>query len=181
MSRRDIKWLNVLLTVIVLVMGMLFVCIIHTDRRVDKLAREPVVPQKIHLYGETTPPETMKSEVVQIGYDFNYLCRVITAEAGTNWDLCMGVAQCLFNACQREGWHYSPTQVLEMYGYTGPADWILEEAEAACVAVFVDWEVYEPVGNALYFYAPRYVDSRWHESQSFVVEIEGVRFFEPVE
>lgn len=35
--------------------------------------------------------------------------------------------------------------------------------------------------RVLYMYAPKYVHSKWHESQTFVVEYNGVRFFDLAE
>lgn len=109
------------------------------------------------------------------GPDEDYILRVITAEGGSDQLVCNGVVQCLFNACQREG--CSPEQALQDYQYTGPADWISDEARNAWDAVFCSGYRFVDFEDALYFYAPAYCDSPWHESQRFVIEVGGVRFF----
>lgn len=109
------------------------------------------------------------------GPDEDYVLRVITAEGGSDQLVCNGVVQCLFNACQREG--CSPEQALQDYQYTGPADWISDEARNAWDAVFCSGYRFVDFEDALYFYAPAYCDSPWHESQRFVTEVGSVRFF----
>lgn len=110
----------------------------------------------------------------------DYVLRVLTAEAGDDPVLCGCVAQCLYNACAKAGWEYPVEKILEQYSYTDPADWISESAVRAYDEVFCSGVTYTDVGNALYFYAPQYCDSPWHESQRFVAEVSGVRFFEEV-
>lgn len=110
------------------------------------------------------------------GPDEDYVLRVITAEGGSDQLVCNGVVQCLFNACQREG--CGPEQVLRDYQYTGPADWISDEARNAWDAVFCSGYRFVDFEDALYFYAPAYCESEWHESQRFICEVGGVRFFE---
>ncbi len=110
--------------------------------------------------------------------DEEYILQVITAEGGTDQLICNGVVQCLYNACRRDGWAHSVTEILREYQYTGPAGWVSEEARNAWDAVFLSGVTYVDFGGALYFYAPRYCESPWHESQRFVIEINGIRFFE---
>ena len=112
--------------------------------------------------------------------DTDYILRVITAEGGTDQLVCNGVVQCLYNACQRDEWAHSVEEILVEYRYTGPADWISDEARNAWDAVFCSGVTFVDFGDALYFYAPAYCDSPWHESQRFVAEVSGVRFFEEV-
>lgn len=113
-------------------------------------------------------------------YAPDYVLRVLTAEAGDDPVLCGCVAQCLYNACQRDGWMHSVEEILEQYSYTDPADWISESAVRAWDEVFCSGVTYTDVGSALYFYAPAYCESEWHESLQFVAEVSGVRFFEEV-
>lgn len=110
-------------------------------------------------------------------WDEDYILRVLTAEAGSDEVLCGCVAQALYNACARDDWVHTPNEVLVMYGYTGPASWISDAAVAAYDQVFCSGVTYTDVEDALYFYAPQYCDSPWHESQRFVCEVSGVRFF----
>jgi hypothetical protein len=110
-----------------------------------------------------------------------YVLRVLTAEAGTDEVLCGCVAQALYNACERYDWAYSPAEMMVKYRYTTPTDWVSEAAERAWDEVFCSGVVWDCVGNATVFYAPAYCESAYHESQRFVVEISGVRFFEEVQ
>lgn len=110
----------------------------------------------------------------------DYVLRVLTAEAGDDPVLCGCVAQCMFNACAKAGWEYPVEEILEQYSYTDPADWISESAVRAYDEVFCSGVTYTDVGEALYFYAPAYCESEWHESLQFVAEVSGVRFFAEV-
>lgn len=112
--------------------------------------------------------------------DEDYILRVITAEGGADQLVCNGVVQCLYNACQKDCWARSVTEILREYQYTAPAEWISEEARIAWDAVFLSGVTFVDFGEALYFYAPAYCESPWHESQRFVAEVGGVRFFEEV-
>lgn len=108
----------------------------------------------------------------------DYVLRVITAEGGTDKAVCAGVAQALYNACEREGWKYTPKEIMRKYHYTGPAAWVSDEAAQAYDEIFGCGYTYTDFGNATVFYAPRYGWSAYHESQRFVIEVNGVRFFE---
>lgn len=109
--------------------------------------------------------------------DTDYILRVITAEGGSDQGVCSGVVQCLFNACERDGWRHGVEEILREYQYTGPADWISDEAALAWDMVFCSGYTFTDFEGALYFYAPQYCDSTWHESQRFICETGGVRFF----
>jgi hypothetical protein len=110
--------------------------------------------------------------------DLEYVLRVLTAEAGSDELLCGCVAQCLYNACERYGWTLSPAEMMRKYQYTGPLTWHSEAAERAYDEVFCSGVTYDCVGKATVFYAPAYGASAYHESQRFVFEYGGVRFFE---
>ncbi len=116
-------------------------------------------------------------EIAPTDDEVDYILRVITAEGGGDRLVCNGVVQCLYNACRRDGWTHSVTEVLREYQYTGPASWISDEARMAWDQVFCSGVTYVDFEDSLYFYAPAYCDSPWHESQRFVIEVGGVRFF----
>jgi len=111
-------------------------------------------------------------------YDEDYVLRVLTAEAGSDEVLCGCVAQALYNACEKHGWAYTPEEIMWKYSYTSPASWISDAAVKAYDDVFLSGVTYTDIGNAIYFYAPRYCDSPWHESQKYVCTVSEVRFFE---
>ena len=200
MKEKNEKSLAILLVTMVLFMLVQTVFILHVDARIDRLydkqrkiedaidwfcIKEMVdVSNGLESVGNETEPfvvcdltEDVLDTSDGIGYDFELMCRVITAEGGTDREVCMGVAQALYNACEKHEWLYSPTEMLGKYRYTSPADWVSDEAKDACVEIFLNGNTYDPIGNSTVFYAPKYCDSLWHESQNFVCEINGVRFF----
>lgn len=108
----------------------------------------------------------------------DYVLRVLTAEVGSDEALAYCVTQCLFNACEKYGWEYTPAEMLVKYQYTGSASWISDAVRQAYDDIFLSGVTCTAVRDALYFYAPRYVSGTpWHESQRFIVEVNGVRFF----
>lgn len=93
----------------------------------------------------------------------------------------MAVAQCLYNAMIKEG--KSASEIRTEYQYSGWNDKLKEtnpemyaEVVVAVYAVFANGEFVSD-NPILYFYAPRYVASGWHEAQQFDCEIGGHRFF----
>ena len=198
MGEKTEKSLAILLVSMVLFMVLQTVCIIHVDKRIDRLDMQQrktqsaidgwsndLCPTEKHICVANTDGTLVALELTEdveetsdgVGYDFELMCRVITAEGGTDREVCMGVAQAPYNACEKHEWLYSPTEMLGKYRYTSPADWVSDEAKDACVEIFLNGNTYDPVGNSTVFYAPKYCDSSWHESQNFVCEINGVRFF----
>lgn len=200
MKEKNEKSLAMLLATMVLFMLVQTAFILHVDARIDRLydkqrkiedaidwfcINERVdVSNGLESVGNETDPlvvcdltEDVLDTSDGIGYDFELMCRVITAEGGTDREVCMGVAQALYNACEKHEWLYSPTEMMVKYRYTTPASWVSDEALSACTDVFLNGVTYDPVNDATLFYAPRYCSSSWHESQNFVCEINGVRFF----
>lgn len=101
--------------------------------------------------------------------------RVVMAEAGgESYEGQMAVAQCILNACEKTGGQ--PSEVVLAYQYAKPAEVATQSVRDAVAAVFDDGDTVttEPI---MFFYAPRWTDSPWHETQRFVMEIGGHRFF----
>lgn len=101
--------------------------------------------------------------------------RVVMAEAGGEpYEGQMLVAQCILNAAEKSG--TAPSKAVVEYGYTTRRKKPTDSVKNAVTAVFDRGErvVDEPI---LYFYNPAKVVSRWHESQIFVTEVGGHRFF----
>lgn len=84
------------------------------------------------------------------------------------------VAQCILNACIKDG--LQPSEVREEYQYSGWDDEPSQSVKDAVSKVF-DEGYKETDEFVLYFYAPKYVGSKWHETQKFVCEVGGHRFF----
>lgn len=84
------------------------------------------------------------------------------------------VAQCILNACKKDG--LKPSQVRREYKYSGWESNPSKSVKKAVSAVFDDG--YKATNKCvLYFYAPKYAKGRWHETQKFVCEVGGHRFF----
>lgn len=104
--------------------------------------------------------------------------RIIQAESGNTEPFAgqMLIAQCILNACERS--ELPPSKMAKYYGYTNlakPED-IKDSVKDAVVMVFD--KGYEVVKDKiLFYYAPKYTYSSWHESQRFVIELSGHRFF----
>lgn len=101
--------------------------------------------------------------------------RVVMAEAGgESFEGKMLVAQCILTAAEKTG--LQPSEVVIKYKYTASRPEPSQSVKDAVAAVFDRGElvVDEPV---MYFYNPAIVESEWHESQIFVIEVGGHRFF----
>lgn len=101
--------------------------------------------------------------------------RVVMAEVGgESFAGQMLVAQCILNAAEKEG--VQPSEAVVIYSYTSSRPDPTQSVKDAVAAVFDRGEVAidAPV---MYFYNPALVTSDWHESQIFVAEVGGHRFF----
>lgn len=101
-------------------------------------------------------------------------CIVMGEAGGESYKGQMLVAQCLLNACLEDG--LQPSEVRTAYKYSGWNEYPSESVKKAVSAVFDRGEQVtdEPVK---YFYAPKHCNSSWHETQTFVIEVGGHRFF----
>ena len=103
------------------------------------------------------------------------IASVITAEAeGEPFAGKVAVAQCILQACEDDG--IGPFETLTKYKYSRHRPEPCEEALAAVQAVF-DFGHVASTEPIKYFYAPERVVSDWHESQTYVMTINGHRFF----
>jgi len=123
-------------------------------------APEPTPPPRYEL----TPDER---DIVE---------RTVMAEGGNTEDLkgLMYIAQCILNACETSD--VRPDEAVELYQYAPPAEEVNDRVREAVARVFDQGEMAtnEPI---LFFYAPKYCRSDWHESLVFVAEHGGHRFF----
>lgn len=101
-------------------------------------------------------------------------CVVMGEMGGESYEGQMLVAQCILNAVLKEG--VPPSQIRYDYQYIGWNGEATDSVKKAVSAVFDNGEkiVDEPI---LYMYAPLLCDSKWHESQRFIIEVDNVRFF----
>lgn len=101
--------------------------------------------------------------------------RIVMAEAGGEpYDGQMLVAQCILNAAEKCG--KDPSEAAKAYQYTSARPEPTQSVRDAVAAVFDRGETVTDA-PVLYFYNPSIVTSTWHESQSFVIEVGGHRFF----
>lgn len=108
-------------------------------------------------------------------YERSELEALVMAEAGgESYEGQMAVAQCIIDACEKEG--KQPSEIAVMYRYTKHRPAPSESVKEAVSAVFDRGEVVTEE-NILYFYAPAIVYSEWHETQTYVTTIGGHRFF----
>ena len=100
---------------------------------------------------------------------------VVMAEAGAeDYDGQRLVAQCILNACILED--KRPDEIVVLYQYTKKRTEPSESVAQAVAAVFDNYDVVTEE-QILVFYAHRWCTSEWHESQQFVLEHGGHRFF----
>ena len=101
--------------------------------------------------------------------------RVVMAEAGAEPFVGqIAVAQCILNAARIE--NIRPDEVVKMYKYTPDRPDPTDEVREAVSAVFdKGWHIFG--ADVLYFYAPAWCDSEWHESKVHVATIGGHKFF----
>ena len=108
-------------------------------------------------------------------YERTELESLVMAESGAeSYEGQMGVAQCILNACEKEG--KQPSEIAIMYRYTKHRPAPNESVKEAVRAVFDRGEVITDA-KILYFYAPALVYSAWHESQTYVLTVGGHKFF----
>ena len=125
---------------------------------------------------ETAPPPTAPLVRYELtAEERDAVERVVMAEAGGEcYEGQVLVAQCILNAAEKLGQQPSEAVVTLRYAKGRPEP--TQSVRDAVAAVFDRGEVItdEPI---LYFYAPARTASEWHESQIFVIEVGGHRFF----
>ena len=116
---------------------------------------------------------------------------IVAGEAGSEpyWGK-VGVASCILNACFKDD--IRPEEVQTKYQYSGFQP--IEEFESECFEVYGNTDLADEVREAveqvfdrgevlsddiLFFYAPKYSSGTWHQTQQFVVEVGGHRFYSP--
>lgn len=84
------------------------------------------------------------------------------------------VAQCLVNACIES--NIQPSQAKKQLKYSGWSTSVSDETRLAVREVFDNGYQVVPE-QILYFYAPKHCKGKWHETQTFVIEHGGHKFF----
>lgn len=115
-----------------------------------------------------------------IGWDFDYVVRVVGAEArGESMEGILAVCQCIADTADRTG--MTPEEVVKQPNqYSAPVSRDvkdgMERVNEACCRVFLTGErpYEEPIE---YFYAYKNGYSAWHESKVYCFTIGGHRYF----
>lgn len=144
-------------------------------------------PEYVFRDGEGYPVDVQAMAAAwaaEAGYEIRYeltdaerweIASVLTAEAaGEPLAGKVAVAQCILQTCEDED--LRPSDVLVKYCYSKRRPEPTEEALEAVQAVF-DFGHVATNQPIKYFYAPALTDSEWHESQVYVLTINGHRFF----
>lgn len=101
--------------------------------------------------------------------------RVVMAEAGgESFEGQMLVAQCILNAAEKTG--TAPSEAIVTYKYAKARPNPTQSVRDAVAAVFDSGETATDE-LVMFFYNPARATSKWHESQIFVIELGGHRFF----
>ena len=131
------------------------------------------VPATLCAYIEYDIPAYQISDA-----DRETLWHIVQGEAGgESYDGKLWVATCLLNAMRKND--MSAEEVRVAYQYSGWAETVSDDTKKAVSQVFDFGDATHD--SVLWFYAPKWCDSEWHESQNFVAEIGGHRFFSPWE
>lgn len=139
---------------------------IETDKEVDTKLEE------IHIQTETKEKNV---EFYLSDYErWIAECVVMGESGGESYEGQVLVAQCLLNACLKE--NLQPSEIRKKYKYAGWHDNPSDSVKSAVSEVFDNgYKVTDEF--ILYFYAPKVCNSDWHETQRFVIEVGGHRFF----
>lgn len=136
---------------------------------------------------EETEPETtpcVKSGFVLSDEERYVVESIVTGEAGSEtYDGKWAVATCIYNACVKDG--LQPSQVRKQYKYSGWNEtWRTQhpekfaEVQEVVSRVFDNGELItdKPI---LWFYAPKYCNGSWHNTQQYVATWGTQKFFAP--
>ena len=149
------------------------VCEENREKYVDGSLPGDDVPATLCAYIEYEIPAYRLSDS-----DRETLWHIVQGEAGgESYDGKLWVATCLLNAMRKND--MSAEEVRVAYQYAGWAEKVSDDTKKAVSQVFDFGDATHD--SVLWFYAPKWCDSEWHESQNFVAEIGGHRFFSPWE
>lgn len=157
-----------------------------------KQTQAPAETRPVYLFSDNAAPVNMQGMTeawaaeakMEKRYDLTdaerwEVASVVTAEAeGEPFAGKVGVAQCILQACEDDG--IRPAEALVKYSYAKTRPEPTEEALDAVQDVF-DFGHVATTEPIKYFYAPARCQSEWHESQDFVLQINGHKFFKEAE
>ena len=135
---------------------------------------EPMPPvETVEEYAQEAPEAESRFPITEA--ERWEIASTVTAEAGGEpFAGMMAVAQCILQSCEDDG--IRPTEALVVYSYTPNRPEPTADALEAVRAVFDCGQVVSKA-PIKYFYAPALVTSEWHESQIYVMTINGHKFY----
>ena len=148
----------------------------------DEVYLMPPVPTPLQL-PLTNDVEIEVEEVIEEKEPYFYLSDyerqvveyIVTGESiGEPYEGQVAVAQCILNAALKDG--IQPSEVRTKYKYSGWNTNPTDSVKQAVSAVFDDGYTVTDE-KIMYFYAPKYSKGRFHNTQKFIMEIGGHRFF----
>ena len=148
--------------------------------------KESVEPQNIYvepqIVEQKSKIERYKSPINLTEDDRWFVESVVAGECAYEpYEGKLAVTQCYFDAMLKDG--LSATEVKSVYGYSGWNENLAsqdpkayDEVKNAVMDVFYGGKFVteKPI---LFFYAPKWCDSPWHESQNYAMTIGGHKFF----
>ena len=149
------------------------------DKKVEPLVITEVSQQDALLEIENPDENYVGVSIKLEDDDRNLLEHLVMGEAGGSDMIAASlVAQAIRDAIVTKGYN-SVSEVRSALSYSGsikkePTENVIN----ACKFIFDEGGV-AVKHNILYFYAPDRVNSSWHESQTFIVEYGGHRYFAP--
>jgi spore germination cell wall hydrolase CwlJ-like protein len=135
------------------------------------------VPENMEKVAEKSVDETeSKADRYKLSDDERKIteCMVMGEAGGQSYKGKLLVAQCILNACLKE--NLPPSEIRIKYQYSGWKEDVNNDVKKAVEQIFGYGKLAtdEPI---LYFYAPEYCTSDWHESRDYVLTEGGHRFF----
>lgn len=163
------------LTVVATTLGYMIVSDTATTEAITRATPdvEPVV-EVIEL--EETDVEEVPPAFYELSdYERNVVEAMVMGEAGgESYTGKLLVAQCILNAALKD--NIPPSKVRVRYKYSGWNENPSDDVKNAVSEVF-DYGYQVTEEPILYFYAPEYVYSAWHENQRHVITEGGHKFF----
>ena len=199
---------NFVFKIAVVLWALLLVFIFYTSLKFESenLDTESAqnVTSKFDLLSKKIEMENLKPIVISIPESnetecFYYLSdyerwlveSIVAGESGIEpYEGKVAVANCILNACLLE--NKRPEEIQKIYGYFGWKP--IEEFESGCLQAYGNKNLSDEVRQAvsqvfddgeildneiLWFYAPKYSNGTFHQTQKFIFEIGGHKFYSP--
>lgn len=186
--------LNLALLALILLLGIGIGYFMHSPAEAEQdTLTEPAVFYAVALagYEDGTPiswQHVTNCWAMEAGQEKRYeltdkerllVSQVVESEAaGEPYAGKIAVAQCLLQSCEDDG--IRPDVAVRKYGYSSARPTASQESLDAVQAVF-DFGQTASTEPIKYFYAPEKTKSKWHESQDYVMTINGHKFFKEAE